>query len=179
MSSIAEGIRIPSRTSSLLYCSEQLCHATLPNGVESIVLYKSTWLAKGVVHCVSGVLMPKDQAIYLYSALTFEFDNIETVQSQIRFGSCMASNHQSDNHYAMEVVVCSEVNWCRLRYRVVLAYCIINIGTQGIITLYAPLINGWWMLVSSGKGDLLCAGDRTEKYMTWTYNNFLFPTYSK
>lgn len=38
---------VPSGTSSPLYRSEKLCQATSPNGVKSIVLYKSVWLANG------------------------------------------------------------------------------------------------------------------------------------
>ena len=74
--------------------------------------------------------------------LTFEFDSKETLQSQIRFSPCMVSNHQSDDQSAVEVVVCSEVNWHCLHYRVVLGCCIINMGAQEIETVYAPLING-------------------------------------
>ena len=38
---------VPSGTSLPLYRSEKLCHGMSPSGVESIVLYKSRWLAKG------------------------------------------------------------------------------------------------------------------------------------
>ena len=134
---------VPSGTSPS-YHIEKLCHATSPNGVESIVLYKSRWFAKaGGLLCFRSVDAQRSSSLlifgtniwvwqYINCAVSNSIQSLYGVQSSGKLVPSLLQGWPSMLHHQLE---------------------------HRFTGNYAPLINGWrWMLVLSCKGDLLHAG---------------------
>ena len=148
---------VPSGTSPS-YHIEKLCHVTSPNGVESIVLYKSRWFAKGggsiyfrsVDAQRSSSLLIFGTDIWVWQYINCAVSNLIWSLYGVQSSGWRLVCHGGDGVFRGKLAPSSLQGWPSMLHHQL---------EHRFTGNYAPLINGWrWMLVLSCKGDSLHAG---------------------